>query len=357
METKITKILLRRDTEANWLTSNVILDKGEPAVAIANVNGKDIITGLKIGDGNKTWSQLENFTGNFALAIQRILNLENEYSELNTEINGDPEVQGDHGLSGRVQVLEETVNDEETGMEALSQKVDDVWVNAEDKRNKVTELSSTVTNIQYPGAKTVYDAIQAEAHLRDEEYANLFGDINRIDNIIPQSAYDTGNELADKNFVNSSVATNTATFRGTYNVVSELGLTIEATDSQISEALTSKMSQLSIQPTNNDYTFVSFPDPTNPPQSTKYDRYKYNGIVWEYEYTLNNSSFTSNQWNAINSGITSQLVINLINGSIPYMTEEPQSDNDDGGIRIVVLDHEPDTRYNGYWYIVTEAQL
>ena len=38
--------------------------------------------------------------------------------------------------------------------------------------------------------------------------------------------------------------------------------------------------------------------------NTAYNRYKYNSedIVWEYEYTLNNSSFTAAQWAAINSG-------------------------------------------------------
>ena len=52
---------------------------------------------------------------------------------------------------------------------------------------------------------------------------------------------------------------------------------------------------------NNDYAFiVSVTSEGNP----EYKRYKYNGTQWIEEFTLNNSSFTANQWAAINSGIT-----------------------------------------------------
>jgi hypothetical protein len=58
----------------------------------------------------------------------------------------------------------------------------------------------------------------------------------------------------------------------------------------------------------NDYAFVVRTDASG---NTLYDRYKYNGTAWVFEYTLNNSSFTQAQWDAVNSGITSQEVIRL----------------------------------------------
>lgn len=118
---------------------------------------------------------------------------------------------------------------------------------------------------------------------------------------------DGSSDFATESFVNSSVATNTAYFRGTYDIVVDLGLTTSATESQIATALAAQMVAQSITPTNNDYCFVAYPDATDPTQYTKYDRYKYDGSdsLWEYEYTLNNSSFTAEQWAAINSGITS----------------------------------------------------
>lgn len=64
-------------------------------------------------------------------------------------------------------------------------------------------------------------------------------------------------------------------------------------------------------PSPNDYCFVEM-DYTNPATSPdEYRRYKFDGSNWGYEYTLNNSSFTQAQWNAIDSGITSALVSKL----------------------------------------------
>lgn len=110
-------------------------------------------------------------------------------------------------------------------------------------------------------------------------------DISDIQDLIPAQASDS-NQLADKNFVNSSIATNTANFIGTFNSVAEL------------EAYSGTL-------TNNDYAFVVGTDSEG---NTIYDRYKYtdatNPPSWEFEYELNNSSFTAAQWDAINSGIT-----------------------------------------------------
>lgn len=113
--------------------------------------------------------------------------------------------------------------------------------------------------------------------------------------------------FATENFVNSSIATNTAYFRGTYNIVTDLGLTTSASEAQIATAIAAQMTAQSITPTNNDYVFVAYPDATDPTQYDKYDRYKYDSAAseWQYEYTLNNSSFTAAQWAAINSGVTS----------------------------------------------------
>ena len=102
--------------------------------------------------------------------------------------------------------------------------------------------------------------------------------INAIKALVPSSA-STENQLADKAFVNSSIASNTATFRGTFETVVNLPTRNVKT---------------------NDYAFVIAESNGNP----EYQRYKYNGSTWVFEYTLNNSSFTSEQWAAITSGIT-----------------------------------------------------
>ena len=110
--------------------------------------------------------------------------------------------------------------------------------------------------------------------------------ITNIQTVIP-SAASSSNQLADKSFVNSSIATNTANFIGTFASVAEL------------EAYSGTL-------TNNDYAFVTTTDTAG---NTIYNRYKYNSseTEWIFEYALNNSSFTADQWGAINSGITSVL--------------------------------------------------
>lgn len=125
--------------------------------------------------------------------------------------------------------------------------------------------------------------------------------------LIP-SAASSLNQLADKAFVNSSIATATATFRGTYNLVNDLGLTISATHAQIATALGGAI----LTSNNNDYAFVQIPTSNAmPTEIAKTERYKFNGTAWEYEYDLNNSGFTADQWSAINSGITQALVTKL----------------------------------------------
>ena len=109
--------------------------------------------------------------------------------------------------------------------------------------------------------------------------------IGNIEEKIPSQA-SSSNQLADKAFVNSSIATNTANFIGTFNSVAEL------------EAYSGTL-------TNNDYAFVIGTDTAG---NTVYDRYKYTTSTtpasWVFEYELNNSSFTADQWAAINSGAT-----------------------------------------------------
>lgn len=113
-------------------------------------------------------------------------------------------------------------------------------------------------------------------------------DIADINALIPNQAT-TSNQLADKSFVNSSIATNTAYFIGTFNSVAEL------------EAYSGTL-------TNNDYAFVATTDIAG---NTLYDRYKWNGSQWLFEYELNNSSFTASQWASINSNATAEKIAKI----------------------------------------------
>lgn len=108
----------------------------------------------------------------------------------------------------------------------------------------------------------------------------------RIAKLIPSDAT-ISNNLATKDFVNSTAATNAATFRGTYNSLAEL--------EQVAEADV------------NDYGFVV----QTSGSATVYKRYKFDGTNWVWEYDLNNSSFTAAQWSAINSGADASKVAQI----------------------------------------------
>ena len=114
----------------------------------------------------------------------------------------------------------------------------------------------------------------------------LHDEVDGIEELIPNQA-SPSNQLADKDFVNSSISTNTANFLGTYTSMAQI------------EAIPN--------PTNNDYAFLQSTDQAG---NTVYSRYKYNAEQqqWLFEYELNNSSFTAEQWATINSGLTQQSV-------------------------------------------------
>lgn len=117
--------------------------------------------------------------------------------------------------------------------------------------------------------------------------------LNKVTELIPNTAT-VDNQLTDKNFVNSSISTATAEFRGTVENLEDLN------------NLTADI---------NDYAFYKHIDDNG---NNVFDRYKFND-QWDYEYTLNNSSFTAEQWATINSGITKN--------SIPTKTSELINDS------------------------------
>ncbi|MEE0870583.1 MAG: hypothetical protein U0L52_04315 [Bacteroidaceae bacterium] len=167
------------------------------------------------------------------------------------------------------------------------------------------DLTALFANI-YTKSETNGVVATETQRAQNAEQANA-DNIDAIEAKIPADA-STQNKLASEQYVNSSVATNTATFKGAYNLVSDLSLSTAATREQIATALAGAISQAD----NNDYCFVQIPtSDATPMEIASVERYKFNGTAWAFEYALNNSGFTSAQWNALNSGITSGLVAKL----------------------------------------------
>ena len=136
------------------------------------------------------------------------------------------------------------------------------------------------------GVLTITDDLSGDETVidLDDRYYTKSEIQSLILDLIPSQA-SSSNQLADKDFVNSSIETATATFRGTFTVLADL---------------------LAASGDKNDYAYLKTLDATSGLYS--FDKYTYGTNGWEYAYTINSSGFTAEQLAALNSGITSSLV-------------------------------------------------
>lgn len=161
------------------------------------------------------------------------------------------------------------------------------------------EIVPTTTNFVEGTEYTVHEALQRTANL----FEGYQGEIDDINDLIPNQAT-TSNPLADKAFVNSTVATNAANFRGNWANYTAIPTNVNDYPADYSGSKT---------PTNNDYLVVQ--DGTDYGSSyTGMWRFIYTGdwsLVgksgWAPQYRVG-SAFTAEQQAAIDSGITSAKV-------------------------------------------------
>ena len=148
--------------------------------------------------------------------------------------------------------------------------------------------------------------LNTEIQNRTDADINLSNRITHIEDLLPNQA-SSSNQLADKSFVNSSIQTNTANFRGNWNTWSDVPS--DDVDLYPQDYAGNRI------PTVNDYLVVQ--NASDYPSDTLVGewRFKYTGVWstngkngWMPEYQVNEEPFTSEQLFAINSGITSDKV-------------------------------------------------
>lgn len=161
--------------------------------------------------------------------------------------------------------------------------------------------------------------------------ATLQTGIASINSLIPTQAT-TQNQLADKDFVNSSI-NNMAAFY----VTSDIAGDPFATRAALIAGPYYFKGQLR-EPTQNDYALVS-EDETHDDMTS---RYMYDGTQWVWQYTLNNTTFTQAQIDAINSTITKALVDQIIANQTAIQTINESAVMNSGitGAKV--------TQYDGY---------
>lgn len=119
---------------------------------------------------------------------------------------------------------------------------------------------------------------------RTEIQAMIDASIPTLDTAMSSTSHNGVENRVIKEFVNSSIASSTGTFRGTFDSVDELNA-------------------YSGDKKNNDYAYVVTKDTAGLSKQSKY-KYVADTDTWTFEYDINNTTFTAAQTAAINSGIT-----------------------------------------------------
>ena len=180
------------------------------------------------------------------------------------------------------------------------------------RRNTDTALQSAInaeTTARTNADNTLQGNINTETSARQSADTAINSSIATINGKIPNQA-STTNQLADKAFVNSSVQTATANFRGNWDTYADIPTSASSYPADYAGSTT---------PTTNDYLVVQ--DASDTPVSAGEEaltgtwRFKYSGTWatsgksgWQPEYQVNETPLTAAQLAALNSGITDTLV-------------------------------------------------
>lgn len=237
------------------------------------------------------------------------------------------------------------------GNELLHNKISDIWegktssslsADVAMKNTNGTNLTqldvviedlATETQNRIDADNSLSNDISTEATIRQNaddllasDISNVLSRITSIEDKIPSQA-SLSNQLADKSFVNSSIQTNTANFRGNWNTWSDVPS--DNVDLYPQDYAGSRI------PTVNDYLVVENASDYTANTLSGTWRFKYGGVWetdgkngWIPEYQVNEEPLTSEQVYAINSGITSDKVssydAHLIDTSNPHSVTKSQ---------------------------------
>lgn len=238
------------------------------------------------------WTTILNEIGNLNnLKTQNKTNLVAAINEI-FDNGGGGAVQSVNGKTGKV-----VLNATDVG--AATPASVSRAVNAEATAREAADAELT------QGIATVANGLATEATARQDADTE-------INSKIPAQA-SPSNQLADRAFVNSSVQTATANFRGNWDTYAQI-----PTDGSLYPADYAG----STIPTTNDYLVVQ--DASDTPVGTGEDplegtwRFKYSGewatdgkSGWHPEYQVNETPLTSDQLAALNSGITTAAVAQI----------------------------------------------
>lgn len=182
------------------------------------------------------------------------------------------------------------------------------------KKANIADLAEVATTGSY---EDLVDTPDLSVYATDTELNGVSERVTTIEGKIPTAATAT-NQLADKAFVNSSI-NNLAAFYLTSNAAGDAFATKAAL-----VAGPYYFQGATRTPTLNDYAIV-VADETKNNSST---RYMYDGTQWDFQYVINDTPFTQDQVNAINSTATKEKIdsysAHITNTSNPHGVTKSQ---------------------------------
>lgn len=185
----------------------------------------------------------------------------------------------------------------QTALDGLNQTITNNFNNLNSSIENETERATLAET-------EISTKLQQEMNTRVQEHAEIQGKIDTINSKIPNQASST-NQLADKAFVNSTINSSAAFFKGSFKSKAAL----DAVEWQTTD------SSLTTYVTNNDYAYIEA-DETHNNEAWRYIYVKDNTVSeWQPQFRVNESPFTQAQLDAINSGATADL-INSINSKL-----------------------------------------
>ena len=185
----------------------------------------------------------------------------------------------------------------QTALDGLNQTITNNFNNLNSSIENETERATLAET-------EISTKLQQEMNTRVQEHSEIQGKIDTINSKIPNQASST-NQLADKAFVNSTINSSAAFFKGSF----ESKAALDAVQWQTTD------SSLATYVSNNDYAYVEA-DETHNNEAWRYIYVKDNTVSeWQPQFRVNESPFTQAQLDAINSGATADL-INSINSKL-----------------------------------------
>lgn len=215
-------------------------------------------------------------------------------------------------ISSDLNLTKSDVGDNKSDIDTISADVSIV-------KSNVSTLSSNLLTTQNEVADNTRDISETKSKVNtiSSDLNTTKNDVAGIKSKIPNAA-STTNQLADKDFVNSSINNYAAFYLTKDSSGNAFGSYAE-----LSSATQFYNAGVERTPTKNDYLVILEDETkTTPLGINPTTRYTYQGIYpdgqWEYQYIVNNTSLTQAQVNAINSGVTKDIVDTRVIPSTEY---------------------------------------